>query len=102
MSWIWMAADEVQGIFPWIFKDDTYYIDNQDELGQGYPWWRHYQGSNKPWIHSPEKCFFEDKFSSDIKWFWQNLWQNANSSFKMRCKAFDMTYQNLKMKGCIN
>lgn len=45
-------------------------------LGQGAPWWAHFQGGTKPWIMDnphPDICPGE-KFHKPAEWFWREFW----------------------------
>ena len=45
-------------------------------LGQGVPWWAHFQGGTKPWIMDnphPDICPGE-KFHKQAEWFWREFW----------------------------
>ena len=92
-NWIWMGASEVQGFFPWVYNLSglgtmrslpSGWVSPRDgpkhlPLGQGQPWWTHFQGGTKPWIMgalSREICPGE-KFHRPAEWFWNDFWPAA-------------------------
>lgn len=101
VNWIWMGADEVQGIFAWLYHQSgigtSFFINAFDSnhtklLNQGSPWWHHYQGSNKPWImknRNPESCP-EGRFYNAVMWFWDDLFPLLQQKYSISevCPSF--------------
>lgn len=114
VSWTWIGAGEVQGIFAWIYHQSglgtSFFINafdsiNSNSLGQGAPWWHHYQGSNKPWImknRSPESCP-GGTFYNVVKWFWEDFYPLAESKYTISsiCPSYPIAKSSFENNtGC--
>lgn len=115
-NWAWMGSNEVQGFYPWVYNisglGTSLYLGSREvagnygaSLGQGAPWWVHYQGGTKPWImsgRSIETCPGQ-KFHEAVKWFWHEFFPAIPASYGIRdaCPSYvEARKQFDKNAGC--
>lgn len=89
-SWVWMGANEVQGFYPWLYNisglGTARFLGTGSDfdryLGQGNPWWAHFQGSSKPWIMRGrvETCPGQLHYPATL-WFWHTFFANVSDRY---------------------